>query len=207
MFFAVSADHVCAVGPEWCLLGRPTDSRMNKTMNGRAPSVLVLVTTLLAVPACDKGAAATAQEKSPSPSAPAHLSSAAAGTILSPSCALVATAEVSALLGIASLKEPEKRGEPPVVLCMFSNGRNPMAASLRYETVIGPGEFAVIRKGHDEHGQTTTDFPGLTTGAFSFSIGGANGVSFLHKNTVVMVTAGAPLDKVAALARVVMSRM
>ena len=181
---------------------------MNKTMNGRAPSVLVLATTLLAVPACDKGAAATAQEKSLSPGAPAQPPpAAAAATTSSPSCALVATAEVSALLGIASLKEPEKRGEPPVTLCRFSNGTNPMAASLRYETVIGPGEFAVIRKGHDENGQKTTDFPGLTPGAFSFSLGGVNGVSFLQKNTVVMVTAGAPLDKVAALARVVMSRM
>jgi hypothetical protein len=181
---------------------------MNKTMIACASSVLVLVTTLLAVPACDKGAAATAEEKSRATSATAQPSPAAAAvTGSSPSCALVPTAEVSALLGIASLNEPEKRGEPPVTMCRFSDGKNPMAVSLRYETVSGPESFAIIRRGHDENGQKTTDFPGLTPGAFSFSLGRVDGLSFLHKNTVVMVIADAPLNKVAALARVVVGRM
>ena len=131
----------------------------------------------------------------------------AAATTGSPSCALVPVAEVSALIGIASLKEPEKGGEPPVTACNFSDGRNPLAVSVRYETGRDPATFAVIRKGHDDNEQKTSDFPGLTSGAFSFGLGKMHSVSFLHKNTVVMVAAIAPLDKVAALARGVMDRM
>jgi hypothetical protein len=68
----------------------------------------------------------------------------AAATTGSPSCALVPPAEVSALIGIASLKEPEKAGEPPVTRCSFCDGRNPLAASVSYETGRDPATFAVI---------------------------------------------------------------
>jgi hypothetical protein len=174
-------------------------------MNASLAAVVIAGMGFLLLPACDK-AAPTAQGNPPATSAGAA-SLPAAATAGSPSCALVPVAEVSALIGVASLKEPEKGGEPPVTMCNFSDGRNPLAVSVRYETGRDPATFAVIRKGHDDHGQKTSDFTGLTSGAFSFELGKMHGVSFLHKNTVVMVDAIAPLDKVAALARVVMDRM
>jgi hypothetical protein len=175
-------------------------------MNASLAAMVIAAMGFLLLPACDK-AAPTTQGNPPTTSASGAAPMPAAATTGSPSCALVPVAEVSALIGIASLKEPEKGGEPPVTVCNFSDGRNPLAVSVRYETGRDPATFAVIRKGHDDNEQRTSDFPGLTSGAFSFGLGKMHGVSFLHKNTVVMVVAIAPLDKVAALARVVMDRM
>lgn len=164
---------------------------------------------MLAMVACDKSASKADQGTSGA-SAPNPAAAAAAATASkpgSPSCALLSAAEVTALTGIPALKDAEKSGDSPVTMCGYSDGRLTPGASIRYETGRNAAEFAIIRKGHDDHDQKTTDLPSFAPGAFYISVASSTGVCFLHKNTVVFVLARAPLEKVTALARAVMQRM
>jgi hypothetical protein len=179
-------------------------------MSSHHLAVLLASAIGMLAPACDKAAPAH-QESPPGASAGAQAAAAApvaAQTTGPPSCALLSPAEVSALLGVGSLKAPEKEGQPPVTVCNFSEEKKLFpSVTLRFETGRDAATFALMRKSHDDNDQKTSDFPGLTPGAFSVTLSKSSGVSFLHKNTVVLVTAIAPLEKVAALAHVVMQRM
>jgi hypothetical protein len=122
-------------------------------------------------------------------------------------CSLVTPAEIGSLSGLEGLGEPTVAVRMPVTLCTFSNPAREMALTLRFEVGRTASDFAEIRKLHDQMGQSTTELPGLGDAAASFTVGGYGGVTFLHAETVVLVSGPAPLDRLVAVARKIIERM
>jgi hypothetical protein len=122
-------------------------------------------------------------------------------------CSLVSPSEAASTLGLPSLQPPTSEGVPPVTVCKYSDGKYPGALTVRFETGRDLSQFAVIRKGHDENGQPTTDFPGLGDAAFKFSLSNINGVSMLGKQTVVLVQGHESHEKLAQLERLILQRL
>jgi hypothetical protein len=122
-------------------------------------------------------------------------------------CDVVSPAEAAGIVGLPSLEKPEVTSVPPVTMCTFSDGKRPMALVLRFETGRTLQDFALIRKGHDDHGEPTKDYPGLGDAAASFTLGPVTGITFLHKGTVIMVQGShISLDGLGTLARKIVER-
>ncbi|HVW24922.1 MAG TPA: hypothetical protein VHC69_06100 [Polyangiaceae bacterium] len=122
-------------------------------------------------------------------------------------CSLVSPNEAVGVLGGPALTGPETTSVPPVTVCKYSNGKYSGALTLRFETGRTLSDFGIIRKGHDENGQKTSDLSGLGDSAFKFSLPPINGVSMLGKGTVVLVQGEYPQEKLAQLGRLILERL
>lgn len=122
-------------------------------------------------------------------------------------CALASAAEVGAALQIEKLEGPKAAGGAPVTMCQYSDGQSPMRVLVRYETVNGASAMPMVRKGFEDNELPTQDFPGLGDSAFSSTVGSQTSLTFLQGTTVVTITSQDPLDRQAALGRVVADKL
>jgi hypothetical protein len=170
---------------------------------GRAARRAVQAATALAALSCQK---AVPTEQVAGSASAAVTAAPAATTQPSSPCTLITAAEAAAAIGVATLSPPEVQLVPPVTICKFAEGRH-SGLTLRFETGRTLADMPTIRKGHDEHGQKTSDLAGLGDTAFTSSLSDLNEVSFLSKGTVVLVMARAPHEKLEALSRILISRL
>ncbi len=122
-------------------------------------------------------------------------------------CALVSPAEVGAALQIDKLEAPKTAGGAPVTMCQYSDGQSSARVLVRYETVGSASDLPKVRKGFEDNKLPTQDVPGLGDGAFSASVGSQTTLTLLQGTTVVTITSQDPLDRQAALGRVIADKL
>src|SRR5262245_2021349 len=116
------------------------------------------------------------------------------------SCKTVSASVVSSTLGIP-VGKPDKTPNGSVTVCTYPpTGTGTSQALLRYQTGSSKSSFSSAREAFDASGQPTTDLDGLGKAAYTSTLGDTNTVVFLKGSTEVLVTAGAPLEQVRALA-------
>jgi hypothetical protein len=120
-----------------------------------------------------------------------------------PSCATVSPQLIRSALGL-SVPAPQATPNGSVLVCTYGKlGQGQVI--VRFQTGDSKPAFAAARKQFDTHGEPTKPFAGLGVPAYSSVIGSGaylnSTVVALKGSTELLVTAPAPLARVAALVK------
>jgi hypothetical protein len=153
------------------------------------------------------GATAPAAQPQARTPAPAAAAAAAGGG----RCDIVSSTEAATALGLPAFEAPEAQVIAPVTLCTFRGEKRKgvMRDSLivRFESGRTVSDFALIRQGHDRAGEKTVTYSGLGDAAATFSFGTVQGITFLTKGTVIMLSCShVTSEQIVALAKTIATR-
>jgi hypothetical protein len=129
---------------------------------------------------------------------------AAAMPAKTPNCATVSPQLIKSSLGLA-VPAPQATPNGSVLVCTYGKAGQGKQVIVRFQTGESTPAFAANRKQFDAHGQPTKTFAGLGVPAYSSVLGAGvylnSTVVALKGSTELLVTAPAPLAKVAALVK------
>jgi hypothetical protein len=132
------------------------------------------------------------------------------GSGSSPSCRLAPASEVSAALGLRATG-PESTVVEPATTCRYAVDGNPSGVIVRFQTGETAGTFEAEKSNFHTSDQETTDLPGVGDEAFTSTLGAGsivtNTVMTRQGDTTLLVTAGAPLDKIEAYVRDLLKKL
>jgi hypothetical protein len=132
------------------------------------------------------------------------------GSGSSPSCKLAPASEVSAALGLQATG-PQSTVVEPATTCRYAVGGNESGVIVRFQTGETAGTFEAEKSNFHTSGQQTTDLAGVGDEAFTSTLGAGsivtNTVMTRQGDTTLLVTAGAPLDKIEAYVRDLLKKL
>jgi hypothetical protein len=134
----------------------------------------------------------------------AGIPAAVAVPVKTPNCATVSPQLIKSALGLA-VPAPQATPNGSVLVCTYGQVGQGKQVIVRFQTGESMPAFAAARKQFDAHGEPTKTFAGLGLPAYSSVLGSGvyvnSTVVALKGSTELLVTAPAPLAKVAVLVK------
>ncbi|MGD0321373.1 MAG: hypothetical protein ABSC00_07210 [Acidimicrobiales bacterium] len=119
-----------------------------------------------------------------------------------PSCDQAPVSEVGQALGL-HLQSPSSQVTGTVTVCTYSGSPGPV--TIRFQSGESSSTFEAAEQSFQQHGEPTTDVPGLGDAAYSSTVGSGqfqdNTIVVLKGSVELLITAPVVLDDINALAR------
>ena len=130
----------------------------------------------------------------------AVLAGTASAQAATPSCSLASASRVKSALGV-TVAAPQVTKNGPVTICQFITAS---ALLVRFQTSETMALYTFGRKSFGKQGVSTKTVSGLGSNAYTASIGGLHSLVVLQGKTELLVQGKTPLQKLEALARLIL---